>query len=69
MARGSVVVRDAEAADAAALVHIWEQVAGSVLRFASRSAPGLKAALDVGRSPEVRWLEYDWSLNSKENEL
>lgn len=47
----------------------FEQVTGSVLRFASRSAPGLKAALDVGRSPEVRWLEYDWSLNSKENEL
>jgi uncharacterized membrane protein YdjX (TVP38/TMEM64 family) len=45
----------------------FEQVAGSVLGFASRYAPGLKTVLDSGTMPTIRWLDYDWSLNSQDN--
>jgi uncharacterized membrane protein YdjX (TVP38/TMEM64 family) len=45
----------------------FEQVAGSVLNFAARYSPQLKAALDAGRKPKVEWLDYDWTLNGKEN--
>ena len=45
----------------------FEQVAGSVLGFASRYAPALKAVLDSGRTPTIHWLDYDWSLNSQDN--
>lgn len=47
----------------------FEQVAGgSVLNFAARYSPPLKAALDSGRKPKTEWLDYDWMLNSKENQ-
>jgi hypothetical protein len=45
----------------------FRQVAGSVLNFAARYSAGLKEALDTGHKPRIEWLEYDWSLNSKEN--
>lgn len=45
----------------------FEQVAGSVLNFAARYSPELKRALDAGRKPKIQWLDYGWSLNSKEN--
>jgi uncharacterized membrane protein YdjX (TVP38/TMEM64 family) len=45
----------------------FEQVAGSVVGFAARYAPGLKSVLDSGRTPTIRWLDYDWSLNGIEN--
>jgi hypothetical protein len=45
----------------------FEQVAGSVLAFAARYRPDLESMLDSGREPNVRWLDYDWSLNSQEN--
>jgi len=45
----------------------FEQVAGSVLDYAARYAPDLKAALPKGKHPAVQWLEYDWRLNSREN--
>lgn len=45
----------------------FEQVAGSVLDFAARYAPELRRALDAGAKPEIRWIPYDWSLNSVAN--
>lgn len=45
----------------------FEQAAGSASRYAARWSPPLKAALDSGKSPSVKWLPYDWSLNSTEN--
>ena len=45
----------------------FKQVHGSVLKFASRYVPDLKQALDAGRKPKTRWLDYDWALNSKKN--
>lgn len=45
----------------------FEQVAGSVLNFAARYSPELKKALDAGKEPKIEWLDYDWTLNSKEN--
>jgi hypothetical protein len=45
----------------------FEQVAGSILRFAARYSPDLKEALGAGKMPPFRWLDDDRSLNSKEN--
>jgi len=45
----------------------FEQVAGSVLKFAAAYSPPLRRAIDANRAPRIEWLEYDWSLNSKEN--
>jgi uncharacterized membrane protein YdjX (TVP38/TMEM64 family) len=45
----------------------FEQVAGSVLEYAARHAPALREALDAGNEVTIRWLDYDWSLNSREN--
>jgi len=45
----------------------FEQVAGSVLAYAAQYDPGLKQALDAGQPPRIKWLDYDWSLNSQEN--
>jgi len=58
MARGSVVVRDAEAADAAALVHIWEQVAGSVRSSLAPTSAGdaRRAILRLDTDPSERLL-------------
>ncbi len=45
----------------------FEQVAGSVLAYVWQYDPDLKAALDAGHTPRIKWLDYDWSLNSQEN--
>ena len=45
----------------------FEQVAGGVLEYAARYSPQLKEAIDAGRAPRIKWLEYDWKLNSKQN--
>jgi hypothetical protein len=45
----------------------FKQAAGSVLAFAARYDPALKQRLDAGRAPKIKWLDYDWSLNSQEN--
>jgi len=45
----------------------FEQVAGSIPVFASRYVPAIRTAIESGRTPGVTWLDYDWSLNSKEN--
>ena len=39
----------------------------SVLEFVALYVPSLKRTLDAGSKPSIRWLKYDWSLNSKEN--
>jgi len=46
----------------------FEQVAGSVLKFASSYSPALKTAMDEGRKPKIEWLDYNWSLNSQANQ-
>ena len=45
----------------------FEQLVGTVLDYAAWYSPQLKQALDAERKPNIRWLNYDWSLNSKEN--
>ncbi len=45
----------------------FEQVAGSVLAFVARYSAPLKAALDEGKKPRVKWLDYDWTLNDARN--
>ncbi|MCZ6494518.1 MAG: DUF547 domain-containing protein, partial [Planctomycetota bacterium] len=45
----------------------FEQVAGGVLEYAARYSPQLKDAIDAGRNPRIKWLEYDWKLNSRQN--
>lgn len=45
----------------------FQQVAGSVLKFAARHSPELKASLAGGSEPRIEWLPYDWKLNSVEN--
>lgn len=45
----------------------FEQVAGSVLKYAARYAPPLEAALDAGKEPKVEWQNYDWTLNDVKN--
>ncbi len=45
----------------------FEQVAGSTLEFAARYSPALRADLAAGSSPAITWLDYDWSLNSRDN--
>lgn len=47
----------------------FDQVAGSVLGFAARYSQALKKAVDKGPKPNIRWLEYDWKLNSRENKI
>ena len=45
----------------------FEQAGGSVQDFAARYAPALRRVLDDGGRPRTHWLDYDWSLNSREN--
>jgi len=45
----------------------FRQVAGSVLKFAARYSPELKASLAGGPEPRIQWLPYDWKLNSVHN--
>jgi len=45
----------------------FEQVAGSVLAFVARYSVPLKVALDEGKKPRIKWLDYDWTLNDARN--
>jgi len=45
----------------------FRQVAGSVLKYVARYVPEVKKALDQGDAPEIKWIDYDWALNSVEN--
>ncbi len=45
----------------------FEQAAGSVVQFAARYSAPLKAALDAGMKPKIKWLDYDWTLNDAKN--
>ncbi|MBA3271509.1 MAG: DUF547 domain-containing protein [Acidobacteria bacterium] len=45
----------------------FNQHAPTILEYASRSAPALRQALGEGHVPRVRWLDYDWRLNSSAN--
>lgn len=44
----------------------FRQVAGSVLAFAARYTPTVRAAIANGRHVAVEFLPYDWSLNARE---
>ena len=37
----------------------------AVLEHAAKYDPALRRALDSGRDPDIEWIEYDWSLNTK----
>ncbi len=41
----------------------FRQAAGSVLEFAARYSPDVKAALEAGKTPKIEWIDYDWALN------
>lgn len=45
----------------------FEKTASSVLAYAGRYSPDLSHALDTGRNPNIRWIDYDWRLNRKDN--
>ncbi len=45
----------------------FTQSGDTVEAYAAKYAPALKQALDAGRRVKVRWLEYDWNLNSVTN--
>ncbi len=43
----------------------FRQAHGSLLVAAAQYSPALRRALEAGRSLRVRWLPYDWGLNSQ----
>lgn len=43
----------------------FQQVHGSLLAAAAQYSPALRRALEAGRSLQIRWLPYDWGLNSQ----
>lgn len=45
----------------------FDQGAGSVLGDAAQYDTTLKQMLDAVQTPQIQWLDYDWSLNSQEN--
>lgn len=45
----------------------FEQVAGSVLDFAARYSSALKIAIEKDKTPRIKWLDYDWTLNDRNN--
>lgn len=45
----------------------FAQAAGSVLAYAARYAPEMKARLDRGEPVETEYIAYDWSLNDTKN--
>jgi hypothetical protein len=48
--------------------HDFEQEAGSILDYVARYSPELKEILAAGGSlPHIRWMEYNWHLNSLDN--
>jgi hypothetical protein len=44
----------------------FEQVSGDILDHAAQYNDTLATALDNDNRPEVRWLDYDWSLNDQQ---
>jgi hypothetical protein len=44
----------------------FEQVSGNILTHAAQYNDTLATALDNDNRPQVRWLDYDWSLNNQE---
>ncbi len=45
----------------------FEQVAGTALAFAADHAPALNKAIESGKTPQVKWLDYSWKLNDQKN--
>lgn len=45
----------------------FEQAAGSVLAYVAQVKPEVQAMLDDGNPPRVHYLDYDWSLNTREH--
>ncbi len=45
----------------------FKQVAGSVLDFAARYSLPLKSALEKDKKSKIKWLDYDWTLNDRQN--
>lgn len=43
----------------------FEQVEPTVLDFAARYSPDLRAALDKGAKPGIVWIDYNWDLNAQ----
>jgi len=43
----------------------FEQQAGTVLEFAARYSDDLRTALEGGVTPQIEWLDYDWSINAQ----
>jgi uncharacterized membrane protein YdjX (TVP38/TMEM64 family) len=43
------------------------QQAPTVVDYAARQVPALQAALTAGSRPRVRWIDYDWRLNARQN--
>jgi uncharacterized membrane protein YdjX (TVP38/TMEM64 family) len=43
----------------------FEQVAPSVVDYAAQYSEALRTALDAGRKPTVKWIDYSWALNSQ----
>lgn len=44
--------------------HDFRQDAGGPVFFASQYLPELADALAIGKPPRIRWLPYDWKLNT-----
>lgn len=45
----------------------FRQVGDTALKYAASFSPELTRALASGKKPRLEWLEYDWTLNSKQN--
>ncbi len=45
----------------------FKQEGASLLAYAARYAPKLKKDLNHGSNPEIKWLDYDWTLNNLTN--
>ena len=45
----------------------FKQAAGSVLAFVARQSPAVKDLLAKKAKLAIKWLPYDWKLNSVEN--
>jgi len=45
----------------------FEQVAGTIEEYVGIYFEPVAEAIEEGRKPRVRWIEYDWSLNNQEN--
>lgn len=45
----------------------FEQTDGGILEHAARFDDTLRADLEAGQRPDVRWITYDWSLNHRDH--